>query len=415
MQERKGGFGAGVLTGILIGVAVLGCLCWLGILVFLGTGARIVSGDTPGGAPAPGSSVTPSVKSKFLTQEEMEKLDGLFEIISDDYLYEVKRDELVEGIYHGLFDALNEPYSTYYTAEEYATVTEESSGSYVGIGVSVSTDKDTGLIHVMRVFKGSPAEEAGLRENDLIMSADGTDLRDMDLNIAVTYIRGEENTKVHVVWMRDGVQMENDVARRQIENETVTWEMLDDNIGYILLAEFDTVSSNQFATAMKDLEAQGMKGLILDLRSNPGGLVNVATDIAGEFLPKGVVTTLRDKKGNEETYRIRDNVYSDVPLVVLINENSASASELLTAALMDNDRASVVGVVSFGKGIVQEVLGYGDGSGIRLTIADYYSPKGTNIHGVGITPDVIVENDPDTEADEQLDRALEEIRKRMGQ
>ncbi len=404
MQPKKRGFGAGLGIGIALGIACAGVLLWIGIIAMLGSDVRLVSGS---GAGAGKGGSTSSV----LSREEEKKLAELMERIDQDYLYEADRETLMDGIYHGLYDSLGDPYSTYYSADEYATVMEENEGSYVGSGVSIAEDQDTGYLRVMRVFRGSPAEAAGIKESDQITGADDVDFYQMDINLAVTYMRGVEGTDVTVHWLHGQEPMEATVTRRKIDNETVTWEMREDGVGYILLAEFDTVSTGQIREALADLTAQGMKGLVLDLRSNPGGLVNVATDIAGEFLPRGVITTLRDKNGNEETYKVTDDEHSDIPLVVLINENSASASELLTGALMDYGRAVSVGTVSFGKGIVQEVVGLEDGSGIRLTIADYYTPNDYNIHGIGITPNVQIEDDPDTDADEQYDRAVEELKK----
>lgn len=404
MEQRKRGFGGGLVVGLLISVALLGVLVWLAFIAVTAGGYKLVrEGQEP-------SSHT--VSDSVLTEEENRKLSELLAHIDDEFLYETDRAELMEGVYHGLYDALGDPYSTYYSAKEYATVMEESDGTYVGIGVSVTEDPETGYIKVMKVFKDSPAQAAGLKPNDQLLGTDEADFYQMDINLAVTYIRGEEGTQVHLHWLRGLERMEADVDRRRIENETVTWEMLDGGIGYIYLGEFDTVTTGQMQRAMTELEEQGMKGLVLDVRTNPGGLVNVCTDICSLFLPKGVVTTIKDKYGNEQAYRIRDNEYSDIPMVLLVDGNSASASEILTGAMMDYGRCRVVGTKTFGKGIVQEVLQLSDGSGIRLTMADYFTPNGNNIHGVGITPDYVVEAE-DGEEDVQMRKALEVLREEM--
>ena len=404
MEQNKRGFGKGVALGVGISAVVVAAVVWLFLIVMEVTGAQLVLG---------GSSIGRGSSSEVLSSEALAKLDRIKTIIDQYYLYDVDEEALVDGIYKGMVSALGDPYSAYYTEEEFASQMEDNEGVYVGIGVKVQQDVNTGYIKVVQVFRNGPAEEAGIQVYDYLVEADGTDFYNMDINTAVTYIRGEENTTVHLKWYRGGEYLEGDVERRQVESETVVYEMLEDGIGYLQLTEFSDITVEQTKNALEDLKSQGMEGLILDLRDNPGGLLTSVVSIADEFAPQGVVTTIKEKDGTEEVYETEDDEYLNLPLVVLVNGNSASASEILTGVIRDYQVGTIVGTKTFGKGIVQQTFSLGDDTALKVTMADYYTPNGESIHQVGITPDVVVEKDDNTETDNQLEKALEVLKEKM--
>lgn len=355
----------------------------------------------------------------IITEDVMDKTDAIKTVIDTYYLDEINEDDLQDGIYKGIMEGLGDPYSTYYTEEEYKEMLDSSEGVYYGIGAYLQQDVDTKYVKVVRPIKGSPAEEVGLMADDIIVKVDGEDIQGQDLNLVVSKIRGEAGTKVNIGVVRSGETdyLYFDITRAEVESETVAYEMLDDNIGYIMLSEFDDVSTKQFTEAMEDLKKQGMKGLVFDLRDNGGGNVDVSVEIADYILPEGLVMYMEDKNGKREEFNSDASHHWDWPIVVLANGNSASASEILIGALKDYDRITLVGTKTFGKGIVQQILPLGDGSGVKVTIAKYYSPKGTCIHGEGFEPDVEVELDVDKYLkegiDTQLDKAVEVLKEKM--
>lgn len=354
-----------------------------------------------------------------ITKEVKQKADAIKTVIDTYYLDEVNEDDLKTGIYRGLVDGLDDPYSVYYTPDEYKEMLESSDGVYYGIGAYLQQDVDTMYVKVVRPIKGSPAEAVGLLADDIIVSVDGEDIQGQDLNLVVSKIRGPVGTQVKIGVARKGETdyLYFDITRAEVESETVAYEMLDDKIGYIMLSEFDDVSTKQFTDAMEDLKSQGMKALIFDLRDNGGGNVDVSIDIADYILPEGLIMYMEDKNGKREEFKSDASHHWDWPIVVLANGNSASASEILIGALKDYDRITLVGTKTFGKGIVQQILPLGDGSGIKVTIAKYYSPKGKCIHGEGFDPDVEVELDVDKYLEEgidnQLEKAVEIIKEKM--
>ena len=351
-----------------------------------------------------------------ITPEVEDKLGAIKSVIDNDYYEDVDKEALENGIYKGLVEGLDDPYSTYYTEEEYAEMMESSEGVYQGIGAYLEQDRETMQIKVVRPISGSPAEQVGLLADDIIVEVDGEDITSQDINLVVSKIRGEAGTKVNIGIRRAGESqiLYFDIIRAEVESETVDYEMLEDNIGYIYLSEFDDVTTRQFTDAMEDLKSQGMDSLILDLRDNPGGNLDVAVDIADYILPEGLVVYMEDKNGKREEYRSDASHHWDKPIAILVNGNSASASEIVCGALKDYDRATLVGTKTFGKGIVQQILPLGDGSGIKVTIARYYTPNGTCIHGEGFQPDVEVEFDTDLyleeETDTQLVKAIEVLK-----
>jgi len=262
----------------------------------------------------------------------------------------------------------------------------------------------------------SPALEAGVRTDDIIYEIDGESAYDLDLDEIVRRIKGPEGTTVNITFIRNESEEVNlDVERRAIESKTVKYKMLDGDIGYLQLTAFETISEQQFKDAKADLEAQGMKGLILDLRGNPGGNLSTVVEIANQLLPKGLIIRTEDRDGNGSSYDSDGKHEFMLPLVVLVNEYSASASEVLTGALQDYEKATVVGKTTYGKGIVQDTISLTDGSAVKLTTEAYYTPKGRSLHGVGIKPDVDVDLDTDAyyesegAIDTQLDKAIEVI------
>ncbi|MCD8117923.1 MAG: S41 family peptidase [Lachnospiraceae bacterium] len=347
--------------------------------------------------------------------EILEKLQTIQALIDTYFLYDVDEETVVESLYAALLDSLGDPYSVYYTAEEYADLMESGSGTYYGIGVEVTQSTETGVITVTRVFEDCPGAEAGMEVGDIIIAVDGVSTEDTDLSTVVTWIKGEEYTTVDITVERDGEEITMTVERRQVDNETVTSEMLDNSVGYVAVEEFDSVTVSQFETALEELAEAGMQGLIIDLRGNPGGYLDVCVDMLDYLLPEGLLVYTEDKYGNRDEYTSdADANLTDIPIVILIDGSSASASEVFTGAMQDYERATVVGTQSFGKGIVQSIFSLGDGSGMKITVSNYYTPNGNNIHGIGITPDVVVEPDDTTEDDEQLEAAIEVLLEEMG-
>ena len=301
---------------------------------------------------------------------------------------------------------------------------EQTTGEYCGIGAQISQDRLTNVSTVIKVYKDSPAEEGGLLPGDILYKVDGQDVTAMDLEMIVDQqVRGEENTPVSITVYRNGEEVELSMTRRKLEIQTVEHEMLDDKTGYLEVTEFDTVTADQFKTGMDQLTSQGMERLVLDLRNNPGGELNAAVAMIDYLLPDGeTIVSIADKNGEGETYSSEDGHQMDIPVAILVNGNSASASEVFTGAMKDYDRATVVGTTSYGKGIVQNLIPLGDGSAIKITTAHYYTPSGFDLHGKGIEPDVAVELDEKLktqavvkpEEDNQIQKAVEVLEGKLG-
>lgn len=344
----------------------------------------------------------------FDSKKYKKKIKKLEAYIKSLYLDDISENELVEGSFKGIMAALGDPYSEYYTSEEYKSVMESTNGEYNGIGVVVSKPEEKDGLSVIQVYDNTPAAEAGIEKNDVIIKIDGKDVTEVDINVAVGYIKGKDGTSVAVTVRRGEEVMELQVNRRKIERPTVASKMLDNSIGYIRLEEFDGVSTSQFSSAIDSLKDSGMKKLVIDIRDNPGGRLDVVCDILDLFVEKDkllVYTKDKNDKGEEE-YTKSDASVKDIPICILVNENSASAAEVFTGVMQDYGLADIVGVKTFGKGIVQKIIDMGDGSAIKLTVSKYYLPNGENIHGEGITPDYVVEL-PEGEEDTQLNKALE--------
>ncbi len=356
-----------------------------------------------------------SVSTEYvLDAETTSKIEMLAQYIQLYYYEEVDVEDLREGLLKGLFENLD-VYSVYYTEAEYASLLESTiEGTYCGIGASLQQDSDTMLVTVVHVYADSPAEEAGLQAGDIIYMVDDYDATSMDLSTLVTHIRGEENTSVHLVTYRNGVEIEYDIERRNLSFPTVSSEMLEGKVGYIEISEFSDTTPDQFAEALSDLQEQGMEALIVDVRSNPGGLLDAVCDILDMILPEGLLLYTEDRYGGSETYTSTNTQSLDLPLVVLVDGNSASASEIFAGAIQDREAGTILGTTTYGKGVVQSVLGLTDGTAFKLTTSSYYTPSGTCIQGIGITPDVELEyeflgGEDDTysyEFDNQIQKAL---------
>ena len=347
-----------------------------------------------------------------------EKLKAIRKIIDENYLYEdeIDEDALTEGMYAGYVNGLGDPYTVYFTSEETKEMFESVSGEFSGVGAQLSQNYETSQVTITKVFENSPAEEAGLKAGDILYKVDERELQDEDLTEIVTWIKGEEGTKVKLGVIRDGKELELTATRRKIEVPTVEYEMKEGQIGYIAISEFDTVTYTQFENALDDLEKQGMKGLVIDLRSNPGGSLETVVNMLNLILPKGVVVSTKDREGNTEEYTCDGKHEFSKPMAVLVNQYSASASEIFAGAVQDYGTGEIVGVTTYGKGVVQQIIGLKDGSSIKVTISEYFTPNGRSINGEGVTPDVEVEYERDEEnpdADNQLDKALEVIREKL--
>lgn len=353
-----------------------------------------------------------STTGSALNQESIEKLQLLEDCIRD-YYYEpgdATVGTLETGLYKGLMNALGDPYTVYYTQEEYQSMTEETSGVYKGIGAYIGLDSSTGAPVFTGIMPGTPAEKAGLKTGDIICEVEGKDTLSMDTSEVANLVKGEEGTTVTIKVSRNGEFITVKATRATINVPTVTSEMLDKGIGYLKISQFDDVTPGQFDENLAKLKKAGMKYMILDLRDNPGGTVTAVTQIASELLPKGMIFYMEDKNGKRDEYTCPGADF-DIPLVVLVNGYSASASEILAGAIQDAGIGTLVGTQTYGKGIVQNLYPLGDGSAIKITVADYYTRNGRNIHKVGIEPDQVLEFDAQQYEKDQTDNQLEQAKK----
>lgn len=399
---RKGLFcGIGASLGVVLAALLVYCL-------WLAPGGGMFSGQAKDG------------ELDVTTQRVSQKMEEIEGLINQYYLNEADAGQVEKYLYTGMIYGLDDPYAAYYTKEEFASLMDSSNGSYCGIGAMFSQNINTGLIVVVRVYEGFPAMEAGLLPGDILYAVEGEEASGQDLTKLVSEIKGEEGTFVHLTLIRDGEPdyIEADVERRPIEVPTVSSELLDDNIGYIAVSEFDDVTSSQFAAALENLEARGMEGLIIDLRDNGGGMVRAVTAMADLMLPEGLIVYTEDKNGKRNESRSDAEHFFDKPLAVLVNGNSASASEIFAGAIKDYGIGTIVGTQTYGKGIVQQLFQLSDGTAMKLTISKYFTPNGNDIHGVGIAPDVEVELDKSLmgktvityDEDNQIQAAMDLIR-----
>lgn len=349
----------------------------------------------------------------IINTETLQKMQTVENIIRQYYYgEEVDELKLQEGIYRGMVNSLDDPYSEYYSKEELEEALDSSAGISYGIGAYISLNQTMSLPMISGVMEQSPAQEAGLREGDIIYKVDGEDTQGYSLTKVVSLVKGQENTKVVLTIYREGEPdfLEIEAVRgKLIETETVVSGILEDtnNIGYLQITEFDSVTVDQFNEAMAELRAEDMKGLILDLRSNPGGDLAAVVDVARRLLPEGLIVYTEDKAGTRKEYTCDGEFELNIPLVVLINDYSASASEILAGAIKDYNKGTLIGTTTYGKGIVQRINRLEDGTALKLTVSAYYTPSGKNIHGIGIEPDIELEYDYDLAEEEGIDNQVE--------
>ena len=408
-RERKK-FWLGFLVGV-VGVVLAACI--VSVVAYLGFRKQYSYSEEA----QLGTGKKSESNASVVTSATTAKMTMIERLIKKNYYMDVDSEELRDGIYRGMLASLGDPYSEYYSADDLKEAMESNEGIYYGIGAYVSLDNELNLSVISGIISGTPAEEAGLQEGDIIYKVDGTDTTGMTVSEVVSMIRGEEHTTVDLSLIRDGEVVEITVERRRVESPTVDYEMLEDNIGYIQITEFDDVTTDQFTEAMAVLKGQNMKGLILDLRSNGGGNLDTCIDIAQQMLPKGLIVYTEDKYGNRDEYTCDGEREFDKPLVVLVNGYTASASEILTGAIKDYRLGTVMGTTTYGKGIVQQIISLKDGTAVKMTISRYYTPKGHYIHEIGIEPDIEVEFDADAykkdKTDNQLEAAKTQIKRLM--
>ncbi len=395
-RKRKS-FVSGVILGIVIGCLILGIGGAVGMGIYANTTGNYLIISPKG--------VTQTSDNKVLNHKTISKIEELLAYIDLYYNDEYDADDVRDAIYEGTLSGLGDPYSVYYTADDYKDLQISTSGNYYGIGAGLSQNAKTMEVTVSKVYEGTPAEDAGLEDGDQILKVDDVEATSMELSNLVKKIRGEEGTTVHLQIYRasSGETFEVDVKRANVDLPSVSYEMLDGGIGYIQISEFQSNTAKQFKAAVKDLQSQNMKSMIVDVRSNPGGLITSVVDILDQILPEGTVVYTEDKYGKRENYT-SDSKCLKLPIAVLVNENSASASEIFAGAIKDYNYGTLIGVKTFGKGIVQTVYPLEDGDAIKITTAKYYTPNGNYIHKVGITPDIEVEYNYSGPKDEKYDK-----------
>lgn len=389
-MEHKKGFIKGALTGALLTLLVVSlAACGLQHI-----DEGIISSDTE------------------------TKLSYLKKLIDETYLHDVKEKDLNEGIYKGYIEGLGDQYSAYYDKKETKELTESLDGSFSGIGAVMTQDASSGVITITRVYDDSPAKKAGIKAGDVLYRVEEKTVTGKDLDKVVSWIKGKKGTKVNLTLLRgtNSDKIKVTVTRDVINVETVKYKVLENQIGYISISEFDSVTGAQFAKALKQLQKKKIEGLVVDLRNNPGGSLSTVCDILDSILPKGLIVYTKDKNGKKEEYTSDEKHRLTLPMSVLVNGQSASASEIFTGAVQDYGKAEIVGTQTYGKGVVQNLFDLKDGTCVKLTTSEYFTPKGRNIDGKGITPDVKIEykyNAKDPKADNQLDKAVSVVKDKI--
>ena len=409
-MEKDNKFLKGVLSGFCI------MLVCSGILLFIEGEIRKRTNDLP----ETKTTVTSEGGSHVLNMDDQQidtKIRNIEAVINQHFYDEVDPEKIESSMYKGLVAGLGDPYAAYYTEEELQHLNEATAGEYKGIGASLSQDRETGLVTIIRCFKGTPSEEAGLLPGDIIYQLNDTLVVGMELQEVVRMIKTEPGETIKITVVREGAAdyMEFDVSRRKVEIPTVSFEMLENKIGYIEITEFDTVTEAQFDKALNDLEHEGMERLIIDLRNNPGGVLQTVCAMLNRMLPEGLIVYTEDKYGERSEFKSDGRHEFKKPLVLLVNGNSASASEIFAGAVKDYGIGTLVGTTTYGKGIVQRIVNLDDGTAVKLTIAKYFTPKGNDIHGKGIVPDVEIDLQEELKQkaviekseDNQLQKAIE--------
>lgn len=380
-EKRKGGFIKGTVFGIVLTVVVTAAV--------FGIRTVIQTGDAPTDA---------------RTQQKIQLIE---KVISENYLEDIDETQMTSSMLKGLVSGIGDTYADYYTADEYKEILHSTQGDYRGVGMIMQQYEDTNEVLIVGVYEDTPAGKAGIKAGDILVQVDDMICQENSLDMVAAAIKNGEADQVHLILKRDGETYEVDVTKEEIQVPVVAGKMLDDQIGYIQIAQFTGLTSEQFAKYYQELREQSMKGLIVDLRNNPGGLLDASVDTLRQILPEGLVVYMETKDGTKTEYTCDGETPIDIPMVVLVNENSASASEIFAGSVHDYGVGTLVGTTTYGKGIVQKTFPFSDGSAVKMTIAYYYTPNGTCIHGEGIEPDVKVELPQDAESDLQMEKALE--------
>lgn len=391
-KEEKKTFRKGFVAGLSISLAIVLVFSLLFIILFQTSSKNLLSKAT---------------KNKL----------AVIESLMDKYYYkDIDVSNLQEGLYKGVVEGLGDKYSEYYTKDETQAMTEQLTGKYVGVGAALSQDKDTKEVSVVYVYDDSPMSDAGVTMGDIIDSVDGNIVTNMELSDVVSKLRGTEGTDVDIVYEHNGEQKNATLTRRSINMPSVSYQMLDNGVGYIRIMEFSEGTDDEFNTALADLQKQGMTSVVFDLRDNPGGLVDSVTKMLDTILPKGTVVYMKDKDGKRTNYTSDEDTKLTCPIAVLVNENSASAAEIFAGAIRDFHYGTLIGTTTYGKGVVQSTIPLNDGSMLKVTTAEYFTPSGENITGVGITPDIEMDysysgnadaKDYDYSKDNQVQKAVE--------
>lgn len=389
-MEHKKGFIKGALTGALLTLLVVSlAACGLQHI-----NEGIISSDTE------------------------TKLSYLKKLIDETYLHDIKEKDLNEGIYKGYVEGLGDQYSAYYDKKETKELSESLDGSFSGIGAVMTQDASSGVITITQAYDDSPAKKAGIKAGDILYRVEEKTVTGKDLDKVVSWIKGKKGTKVNLTLLRgtNSDKIKVTATRDVINVETVKYKVLENQIGYISISEFDSVTGAQFAKALKQLQKKNIEGLVVDLRNNPGGSLSTVCDILDSILPKGLIVYTKDKNGKKEEYTSDEKHRLNLPMSVLVNGQSASASEIFAGAVQDYGKAEIIGTQTYGKGVVQNLFDLKDGTCVKLTTSEYFTPKGRNIDGKGITPDVKIEykyNAKDPKADNQLDKAVSVVKDKI--
>lgn len=408
-QKKKSGLGKGIVIGVLATLVVI-VIAVSGVLtafvrqgyIHIGTNGQIYVQDV-------GTTDEDGIGTKV--EGKLNALDSLLQ--SGFYFDDVDDEKAADNIFKAYLEAYGDKYTVYYTPDEYKSLMESTSGTFYGIG-AVCQKADDGSILISEAYEDAPAYKAGIRNGDKVIKVNGEDITGMDLAVAVALIKGEKGTDVNLTVIRNSEEKNFTVTRDKINVKTVSYHMMDNNIGYIYVTQFDDVTTEQFKAAVDDLHNQGMEGLIIDIRNNPGGVLTTVVDMLDYILPNGLIVYTETKDGKKTEYSGSDGHEINIPMAVLVNGNSASASEIFAGAMQDYQKAQIIGTQTFGKGIVQTIRQLTDGSAVKYTIAKYFTPKGQDIHGKGVTPDQVVELPDDATEDVQLNAAIEYINGRLG-
>lgn len=336
------------------------------------------------------------------------KLNAIDSVLESFYFGDVDDETAKDNIYKAYLSSYGDKYTMYYTADEYKALKESTNGKFYGIGAVCQLSGEGGVL-LVDVYDNGAGYQAGLRSGDRVVNVDGRDITGMELSSAVALIKGDKGTSVTLEVIRGTERLTFSAVRDAVEAKTVAYTLLDNNIGYLSISQFEEVTTKQFKAAVEDLQSQGMKGLVIDIRNNPGGLLDTVVGMLKYMLPDGLIVYTEDKQGNRKEYKGQDNDEFNLPLAVIVNGNSASASEIFAGAIQDYGKGTIIGTQTYGKGIVQTVKPLTDGSAIKFTIAKYFTPKGQDIHGKGVTPDMVVEYDTDADVDTQLDAAIKNV------